>query len=239
VRGEQRQIVILIAADEEWRIVKQALTPLAGPPMSPFGEWFAHELDIKGRRFSVIIFQTGCGKIPAAAAAQYVIQRWDPHLIVNLGTCGGFKGHVESGELLIVNRTVVYDIHERSGHKDEQTAKYTTDIDLSWLELPYPSNARFATMATADQDLDPGSISELYGKYGAIAADWESGAIAYVAHKTNGKACLILRGVSDVVDPVSGEPSSDDAIDKGMGILMNKLIATLPEWIEKATFPKS
>ena len=90
-------------------------------------------------------------------------------------------------------------------------------------------------MATADQDLDPKSITDLYEKYGAVAADWESGAIAYVADKNNNTKCLIVRGVSDVVDPAGGGPSIDEEIIEGTRIVMEKLIDSLPEWIEKVT----
>ena len=44
----------------------------------------------------------------------------------------------------------------------------------------------------------------LIEKYNAVAADWESGAIAWVAKKNNTRV-LILRGVSDLVDDSGGE----------------------------------
>jgi adenosylhomocysteine nucleosidase len=215
-------------------IVKQALTAAAGLPISPYGEWFEHEVHTGRRRVPVVFFQTGCGKIPAAAAAQYAIQKWQPSLVLNLGTCGGFKGRVEKGDVLLATRTVVYDIHERSGGNDEQLAKYATDLDVSWVGKPYPDGAREAVVATADQDLDPGRIEELSKKHGAVAADWESGAIAFVAHKKNSVRCLILRGVSDVVDPGAGVPSTAEAIREGTRIVMEKLLRALPDWVAKA-----
>jgi adenosylhomocysteine nucleosidase len=128
---------------------------------------------------------------------------------------------------------VVYDIYERSGGQDEQAARYMTELDLSLLDKPYPQNALPARMATADQDLDPDGIPYLWEKYGAVAADWESGAIAYVAQRNNNTKCLIVRGVSDVVDPDGGKPSSDEDILEGTKIVMKKLIDSLPEWIAK------
>ena len=133
----------------------------------------------------------------------------------------------------MVTQTVVYDIFERAGHYDEQIAKYTAKLDLSWLERSYPTKVRPATMVTADQDLDPKNIKYLIQKYGAVAADWESGAIAYVASRNNNTKCLILRGVSDVVDPSNGKPSSNRVISKGTETVMKKLIDSLPDWIAK------
>ena len=43
-----------------------------------------------------------------------------------------------------------------------------------------------------------------------MAADWESGAIAWTAAR-NGVPCLILRAVSDLVDSLGGEVYDDAA----------------------------
>jgi adenosylhomocysteine nucleosidase len=232
---EKHQIVVLISADEEWRAVKQIMKPPEPLQSSPFGEWFPQDVQVQDGQLSIVFFQTGCGKIPAAAAAQFVLNKWNLQLIINLGTCGGFKGKVERRDILLITKTVVYDIYERSGGHDEQVAKYMTELDLTWIEKPYPMNALPATMATADQDLNPESIPHLYEKYGAVAADWESGAIAYVAHKKNKTKCLIVRGVSDLVDPARGEPSSEEDITEGTRIVMGRLLESLPEWIAKVT----
>jgi len=95
-------------------------------------------------------------------------------------------------------------------------------------------NAEPVTMATADQDLDPEIIPYLFKENGALAADRESGAIAYVAKK-NGMECLIGRRVSDVVDP-NGKPSNEKDIIKGTEAVMKKMIDGLPKWISKASF---
>lgn len=231
---ETHQIVVLVSADEEWRTVKQLKKPSEPLSQSPFGKWFLQDVQVQDRQLPIIFFQTGCGKIPAAAATQHVINQWNPQLIINLGTCGGFKGKTEKGDILLVTKTVVYDIYERCGGHEEQVAKYMTELDLSLLDKPYPLNALLATMATADQDLDPDRIPYLWEKYGAVAADWESGAIAYVAQRNNNTKCLIVRGVSDVVDTAGGRPSSEDEIAEGTKIVMKKLVYSLPEWIAKA-----
>lgn len=231
---ETQQIVVLISADAEWEMIKETTIPLGPVLCSPFGEWFLHDLNVRNRKLPVMFFETGCGKIPAAASTQFVLDKWNPPLIINLGTCGGFGGKVKKGDILLVTKTVVYDICERTGRHDDQIAKYTTDLDLSWLEKPYPMDATPVTMATADQDLDPEIIPFLQERHGAVAADWESGAIAYVAHKKNKRRCLIVRGVSDVV-ALNGEPSREEEIREGIRTIMWRLSHGLPEWIVKAS----
>ena len=45
-------------------------------------------------------------------------------------------------------------------------------------------------------------------KYGAVGADWESGAIAWTAAR-NEVPCLILRAGSDLVGAAGGEPEAE------------------------------
>jgi adenosylhomocysteine nucleosidase len=59
-------------------------------------------------------------------------------------------------------------------------------------------------MVSADRDIVVDDIPMLVEKFGAVAADWESGAIAWVA-KCNGTRLLILRAVSDLVGGDGGE----------------------------------
>ncbi len=68
--------------------------------------------------------------------------------------------------------------------------------------------------------------------YDAAAADWESGAIAWVAKK-NGLPCLILRGVSDLVDATEAEAYGDYTFfEEQCREIMNRLIEHLPAWLE-------
>ena len=138
----------------------------------------------------MVFFHGGWGKIDAAAGTQYAIDRWRPALLINLGTCGGFAGDIAAGEVLLVDFTLVYDIVEQMGDPDEALAHYATAIDLSWLGRPWPLAARQELLVSADRDIVAAEVAELRARYGAIAADWESGAIAHVCGR-NGTRCLI------------------------------------------------
>ena len=123
--------VVLISAHAEWRPVR-AHFPDAPPIATPFGEALPVTLAAAGGRpSSVILFHGGWGKIDAAASTQYAIDRWQPKLLINLGTCGGFAGDVAAGALLLADFTLVYDIIEQMGDADEALAYYAKEIDLS------------------------------------------------------------------------------------------------------------
>jgi adenosylhomocysteine nucleosidase len=229
--------VIVISADAEWRVARERF-PAAAPLRSPYGEWFAADLPREGgaeaARQPVIFFQGGWGKISAAASAQWALDRWQPGLMVNLGTCGGLAGRVEHGEILLVERTLVYDVIEQMGDPQAAIDHYTVDLDLAWLREPYPQPVRRGLLVSADRDICLPDVPMLVERYGAIAADWESGAIAWVAGR-NHTRCLILRGVSDLVGPESGEAySALEVFHAGARSVMEGLLGALPVWLECA-----
>jgi adenosylhomocysteine nucleosidase len=225
-------VVILISAGAEWRVVRETY-PDAVIQCSPFGEWFDYFINDR----PVVFLQGGWGKISAAASAQYALDRWSPELLVNLGTCGGFAGQIDRGQILLVERTLVYDIIEQMGDPDAAIAHYSVDLDLSWLKEPYPLPVCRSLLVSADRDICPADIPHLIDRYGATAADWESGAIAWVASRyaAVGPAlqCLILRGVSDLVDAQGGEAyNAIEVFRSGTRAVMQPLLHSLPAWLD-------
>ncbi len=219
-------VLVLISADAEWDTVKEILSPVR-QHTSPFGEYF-ELLAVHPLTF----FHSGWGKISAAATAQYGIDLWHPDLLINLGTCGGFEGRVTRGTIILVTRTIVYDILEQMSDPDEALAHYSTGINLEWLRQPYPHPVQPGLLVSADRDILAKDIPMLVEKYHAIAADWESGAIAWVANR-NGVRCLILRGVTDLVGASGGEAYGNiDLFHRQTKALMKKLVEQLPGWID-------
>jgi adenosylhomocysteine nucleosidase len=223
----------LISANAEWTSLKRWF-PKAEYQSSPYGEWFVAD-QVNGKSIGkAILFHGGWGKIAAGASTQYAIDRWSPDLLVNLGTCGGFKGEVDVGDIILVERTLVYDIYEAMGDPIAVLKHYETDLDLSWLRSPLPLDVRRALLVSADRDLVAQEIHQLEATHGAIAGDWESGAIAYVAAR-NHVRCLILRGVSDVVSSQGGEAYGKIALfERRAKEIMDRLVKSLPAWIAQA-----
>jgi adenosylhomocysteine nucleosidase len=218
------KVVVLISAIAEWNAVK-SLFPNARMRRFPFGECF--DILIQAERIS--FFHSGWGKIASAGAMQYVIDKYSPDLVVNLGTCGGFQGTLNPGEIVLVEKTYVYDIVELMGDLDI-VSYYAATLDLSWLAEPLPFPVRRGLIASADSDLPPGKIPFLKS-LGAIAADWESAALAWVAQRNQARL-LILRGVSDIVSEEGGEAYSNIEVfnERARGI-MQELIEQLPDWL--------
>lgn len=228
------KFVVIISANIEWQAI-QTLFPGVELQVSALGEWFAIELEVMGQPEQVLLFHGGWGKIAAAASAQYVIDRWSPALLVNLGTCGGFEGEIEKGTIILAERTLVYDIVELIGNYEEHIAHYTTQIDLAWLGQDYPHPVQRTLLVSADRDLLIEDIPRLKAEFGAVAGDWESGAIAWVAAR-NGTRCLILRGVTDLVGGSGGEAYDGNIhiFIEGTKEVLGRLINALPAWLARS-----
>jgi adenosylhomocysteine nucleosidase len=221
-------IVVLISASQEWQAVLGYYHP-ATLESTPYGDYF----QLKLAAFDDLVFlHGGWGKIKAAGSTQYAISQWNPKLIINLGTCGGFAGQVELNEVILADQTVVYDLIEQMLDPDAAIRAYTTELDLSFLHEPYPQPVRRTMLVSGDRDLVAGEIPELMRIYGAVAGDWESGAIAFIS-KGNGVPCLILRGVSDLVGNDGGEvyDNIDLFAERAKGVMEN-LLQHLPAWVE-------
>lgn len=231
--SEKIDIVVLISADAEWKPVREYLIR-SKPGSTPFGEFISSEIQAGDLRKSVVYFHGGWGKINAAASTQYAIDRWHPILLINCGTCGGFEGSIRVKDVLLVRKTVVYDIVEQMGDPEAALAYYATTMDLAWLTKPYPTPVVESILVSADRDILVDDIPELKKKFGAIAADWESGAIAYTARQ-NQTPCLILRAVSDIVGVRGGEAYGDlKLFEKRAAQIMKNFLAILPAWIKAA-----
>lgn len=218
------KVVVIISAIAEWNAVKE-LYPQLQAFQYPYGE--AAKLNLNG--WDLTLYHGGWGKISSAGVMQYVIDHDQPDLTVNLGTCGGFEGVLDVGEVVLVERTFVYDIVELMGDLNI-LEYYAATLDLGWLPDPAPHPVRRGLIASADSDLPPEKIPHLKSK-GAIAGDWESGALAWVANKNNARL-LILRGVSDLVSEQAGEAYDNLAMFEARAKeVMKKLFIQLPDWL--------
>jgi adenosylhomocysteine nucleosidase len=218
------KISVVISADSEWEGLRP-LFPEAKIQHYPYGECF----QATAAEFPVRFFHTGWGKTASAGALQYILDRFTPDLAVNLGTCGGFPGTIKPGEVILVERAFIYDIVELMDLTDVAHF-YASSLDLSWLAEPYPYPVRRGLIASADADLLPEKIPFLESN-GAIAADWESASLAWVARK-NGARLLILRMVSDMVSAEGGELYGEiESYKERAREIMKQLVNQLPGWL--------
>jgi adenosylhomocysteine nucleosidase len=228
------RILVLISADAEWTATLETLGIGADDLVrTPYGDCFTETMQGE----PIVFLHGGWGKVAAAASAEYAIGRWNPEVILNLGTCGGIEGRIRTGEKILVTRTIIYDIHEAIGESAEAVEAYSTTLDLDWLGSSLPLSVTRAPLVSADADLVPAAVEGLVLRHAALAADWESGAIAYVARRRQ-QRLLIIREVSDVVSPREGEVLGNLALFRSraaaaMRSLLNDLRVLVPFLLER------
>lgn len=220
--------VLLLSANAEWKSWV-ALHPGYIINDTPYGGCF--EYSVAG--FQVLAMRSGWGKISAAASTQWAIDTYHPNLIINLGTCGGLGTRIRHNEIILVERTRVYDIQEQMSDPEEANRFYSSELDLDWLNNEQlPDGVIRETMFSADRDIRPEDVDHLIERHDARVADWESGAIAWVAG-CNHTPILILRGVSDLVDATGGESYVDAAVYlTNTRKIMETLTGQLPWWLK-------
>ncbi len=221
-------IPVLVSANGEWEAVKAILQP-SSLQLSLAGEFF--EILIENQ--PCLFFHSGWGKIATAASTQFVIDHYHPELVINIGTSGGFTGSSEIGETLLVGETVIYDIVERMDDPVAAFTHYSTVNDYHWITHPLPAGTRKARVATADQDIDFQAFDLLTKTHQADAADWETGAFAWVAAR-NRIPWLALRAVSDLVSPHGSETDSNVELWRSrLTHLMKKILSDLPFYFKE------
>ena len=226
MRPPPPKAVVIVSANMEWKAVR-AIYPDARIEQTPWGEAFVEP------RTHAVLFHGGWGKVAAAGSAQYAINRWHPRYVINMGTAGGLAGRIDKGAVVLADRTVIYDIKEAMGDSAEAIADYATAIDVGWLHGPLPPGVVKTLLVSGDRDLVPGELAELVAKYGAVAGDWESGAIAYTCAKNHQKV-VILRGISDLVS-TAGDATygSFDTYVAEAAVVMRRLLQDLPSWLDR------
>jgi adenosylhomocysteine nucleosidase len=218
---------IVVSANMEWKALKK-IYPNENYQKSQWGEYLYKNI----QKHNVLFLHEGWGKVSAAGATQYLIDRFNPETIINIGTCGGFEGEIERYDIVLADKTIIYDIIEAMGDSKEAIADYTTEIDLDWIGDSLPVKVIRTALVSADKDLRIDEIAGLKSEYKAIAGDWESGAIAYVCNRNN-KRVLILRGVSDIVSNKQGEAYGNfNLFVQRTDTVMRKLVGYLPQLIE-------
>lgn len=214
---------VLISADAEWQVVK-SLFATEVIKSSPYGEYLFANIDGD----TVLFFQGGWGKVAAAGSTQYVIDHFHPARLVNIGTCGSVEGRIKCFDVAVIEKVIIYDIREAIGDSKEAIAAYSTSLSLPD-RFPFPVVK--VTMYSADRDLMAAGRRELDAQDQLVVADWESGAIAWVAHR-NATPLLILRGVTDLVDAENSEAQGNlPLFQNNTRKVIQNLVGQLPEWL--------
>lgn len=148
-----------------------------------------------------IIYYTRASKTFASAGGQYVIDKFKPEYIINIGTAARVSNMITVNDFIIANRTLHYDIKQLFPKVTKGFYRHGIVGKIKLPKLKINLNKykiKKGTIASADHDLSEENIEYLRKQDKKIlAADWESASISLVC-RDNNIPCLIMRGISDV-----------------------------------------
>ncbi|EPY09166.1 5'-methylthioadenosine/S-adenosylhomocysteine nucleosidase [Paenibacillus alvei TS-15] len=87
---------------------------------------------------SLVLVESGIGKVNAAVAATLVIERYKPDVIINSGSSGAFGAGLDVGDVIIATQYVYGDVDAtcfgyEPGQVPQMPAKY--EADAEWLKV--------------------------------------------------------------------------------------------------------
>lgn len=187
----------------------------------PYGEYYKTTFQNK----DVVFFRTGIRKANAAAATQYMIDKFSLDKIIILGTCAAVNDSYDYLDVLIPEKIIDYDgiLRELTIDLPEEVF---IDIKKVKISLPYVEGV----LGTSDKALVLWKDLTFLASNAIDASDMEAYSICKVAYKNN-IDFTVIKGISD--RPMKNSEGFDEQIDvyeENTPIVMKKIIEDyLPE----------
>lgn len=199
------RIGIIGAMDEEVQQLKEQLghckeTVIAG---SPF-----YQGTIAGQ--DVILLKSGIGKVNAALSTTILLNHFQPDVVLNTGSAGGFNRDLEVGDIVISTDVRYHDVDAAVfgyayGQVPQMPAAYKADErllnlaeDAAKSEINVDHIVK-GLIATGDSFMsDPARVDFVMTKFPDLqAAEMEAGAIAQVCYRFE-TPFVVIRSLSDI-----------------------------------------
>ena len=160
---------------------------LSGVIMTEGSGFVAREGGLHGKR--LVIVESGVGREPAARATQALIQGHQPGWIISAGFAGGLDDSLAVGDIVMVDQVI--------GTDDRRL-----DIDFKLADDALARHLHVGGLLTIDRILrDPLERRDLGKRYGALAVDMETLAVAEICRREKIRF-LAVRVISDTVHSI-------------------------------------
>ncbi|MHA2938516.1 5'-methylthioadenosine/S-adenosylhomocysteine nucleosidase [Vibrio sp. RC27] len=203
------KIGIIGAMEQEVAILKSAMENLSETTKAG-ANYFSGQID----GVDVVLLQSGIGKVSAALGTTLLIDNYQPDVIINTGSAGGFASSLTMGDVVISSEVRHHDADVTAfgyeiGQMAGQPAAFMADEKLI-------SVAEQAVKQTEDRHAVKGLIctgdvfvctpdKQAFIRQNfpnAIAVEMEASAIAQTCHQFN-VPFVVVRAISDVADKES------------------------------------
>ena len=209
-------IGIVVASKLEWKTLLEIYNiDDSHQEKYPYGEFYRTIFKNK----DVVFFRSGTRKIDAAAAVQYMIDRFNLEKIIIIGTATAVNDSYDYLDVLIPEKVIDFDeiIKDLTIDIDEESYIDIPKIDI---DLPYKEGI----LSTSDKALVLWKDLTYLASNGIDASDMETYAVCKVAIKNNIEY-NVIKGITD--RPIKDSVEFDEQVDvykENVPIVMKKII---------------
>lgn len=200
------KVGIIGAMEQEVSILKQSISNLVEQQK---GGCTFFTGQIKG--VEVVLLQSGIGKVAASVGTTILISDFQPDVVINTGSAGGFDSSLNLGDVIISTEVRHHDADVTAfgyeiGQMAGQPAAFTADKEL--IELAEKAltgqHAVRGLICTGDTFVcTPEAQTRIRRNFpSVIAVEMEASAIAQTCHQFN-VPFVVVRAISDVADKES------------------------------------
>lgn len=203
------KIGVIGAMEQEVSILKAALTNLEETKKGGC-TFFTGQLN----GADIVLLQSGIGKVAAAVGTTILLSDYQPDVVINTGSAGGFESSLNLGDVVISTEVRHHDADVTAfgyeiGQMAGQPAAFAADqklMDVAEQALAQmeDKHAVRGLICTGDEFVCRPERQAVIRKNfpGVIAVEMEASAIAQTCHQFN-TPFVVVRAISDVADKES------------------------------------
>ena len=151
----------------------------------------------------VIIVKSNVGKVNSSRVCQILIDKFNPSLIINVGTAGSVENILEIGDVVVANKLVQYDFDVtpfgRKLGEIENIGQYIK-VDEELLSLFDNLNVTIGCIASGDKFIVNNEEKDnIRNIFNALCIEMEGASIAQVCYLDE-VPFLVIRSITDKLD---------------------------------------
>ncbi|MCW8884877.1 MAG: 5'-methylthioadenosine/S-adenosylhomocysteine nucleosidase [Motiliproteus sp.] len=166
-----------------------------------------HQGELAGQR--VVLLKSGIGKVNAAIGTTILLERFQPHCIINTGSAGGFGADLEIGDVVISSEVCQHDFDltvfgYEHGQVPQMPVAFTPDeklVAIAEHSIHKVQDVKTVKglIATGDAFVhEPEKVAAMRAKFPEmLAVEMEAGAIAQTCYRFE-VPFIIFRALSDI-----------------------------------------
>lgn len=147
--------------------------------------------------YEISIIISGCGKIKAASATQFLIDKFPCELYINFGTAGAISKDLKIGDIVVATEIIEHDVKEKF---PEVLPPPVHHVSKNLIRKLQHENLEFVYGAIISGDEDIITVNRrnaLFRKHQCLTVDWESAGFALTCQLSL-VPYLVFRTVSDL-----------------------------------------